>query len=428
MTMRQPEFEATRACAVELDRNDNMRSWRDEFFFPDKRNSRTAVYFCGNSLGLQPRRAAQYVNEELDSWARRGINGHFSGKRPWLSYHRYATDVLADLCGAHSDEVIAMNTLTVNLHLLMATFFRPQGARRKILIESTAFPSDRYAVVSQLSMHGIDTHDGLLEWRPPAGETDLRLEDLERLVADNAGSIALILLPGVQYYNGQVMNMPALCDIARRAGCPIGLDLAHAVGNVPLALHDWGADFAAWCTYKYLNSGPGAVGGAFVHRRHLAATDRQPLRGWWGNHEGSRFRMARDFDPAPGIESWQVSNPPVLALAPLVASLELFREAGFEQLQQKSQRLTAWLAFLLDAMLPDAIRIITPQHERGCQLSLTVVGGTREPKSAFAQLDPLNVIVDWREPDVIRAAPAPLYNGFEEAYEFVQRLKLAIGG
>ena len=421
-------FQATREFALQLDRQDPLRTWRNEFRIPDPRNGRDCVYFCGNSLGLQPLRAARFVTEELDSWARRGINGHFAGTRPWLSYHRYATDSLAELTGAQSAEVIAMNTLTVNLHVLMASFYRPDSARYKVIIESTAFPSDRYAVMSQMKMHGLDPDDALIEWTPREGSTDLCMDDLQEILQQQGSSVALMLLPGVQYYNGQVLDMQRLCELARETGCLIGLDLAHAVGNIPLQLHDWAPDFAAWCNYKYVNGGPGAVGGAFIHSQHLQESSVQPLLGWWGNSEETRFKMAKTFDPAHGAEAWQVSNPPVLALAPVVASLEMFSEAGIGNLREKSVQLTAYLAFLLDTLLPDSVKVITPSDARGSQLSLTVTEMQRDPKAVFNALDGLNVIVDWREPDAIRAAPAPFYNGYEDAYEFVLRLKEAIEG
>ena len=421
-------YEATREFAQKLDQADPLGSWRDQFRLPLAKDGRDCVYFCGNSLGLQPKRAARFVEEELDSWARHGINGHFTGTRPWLSYHRYATKALAELTGARSDEVIAMNTLTVNLHLLMASFYRPDESRYKIIIESTAFPSDRYAVVSQLRMHQLDPHDALIEWAPRAGGTDLQIDDLQALLEQHGSSTALILLPGVQYYNGQVLDMQRLCELAKEAQCTLGLDLAHAIGNVPLELHEWAPDFAAWCSYKYLNGGPGAVAGAFVHQRHLSSDAAQPLLGWWGNSEKTCFQMAKNFDPADGIESWQLSNPPVLALAPVVASLEMFVEAGLDKLCEKSKSLSGYLDYLLREQLADRVTTITPIDARGCQLSLTITDIEREPKAVFAQLDGLNVIVDWREPDAIRAAPAPFYNGFEDAFEFVQRLKIAIEG
>lgn len=426
MTNNRWEFEPTRECARRLDGEDPMRHWRKEFRIPDARDGRECIYFCGNSLGVQPLRAARFVQEELDSWARRGINGHFTGDRPWLSYHRYAAEALAELTGALTSEVIAMNTLTVNLHFLMASFYRPDAARYKVIIESTAFPSDRYAVVSQMRMHGLDPDEALVEWEPRAGGTDLHIEDLQQLLERHGENVALMLLPGVQYYNGQVLDMQRLCEMARETGCRIGLDLAHAVGNVALDLHNWAPDFAAWCHYKYVNAGPGAVGGAFVHSRHLQSPDTRSLSGWWGNSEKTRFRMAKTFDPADGIEAWQVSNPPVLALAPVLASLQIFSEAGFDKLLGKSAKLTAWLAYLLDELLPDNVRVITPAEARGCQLSLTIRDAQRDPRDVFEALGRFNVVCDWREPDAIRAAPAPLYNGFEDAWEFVARLQAAI--
>jgi kynureninase len=317
-----------------------------------------------------------------------------------------------------------MNTLTVNLHILMASFYRPTPTRYKIVIESKAFPSDRYAVASQLRMHGYDPEDGVLDWTPRDDER-LYVEDLEALLDEHGDSVALLLLPGVQYYSGQVLDMAAISAIGRQRGITVGLDLAHAVGNVELALNEWGPDFAAWCTYKYLNSGPGAISGAFVAERHLTAGSLDQLHGWWGNDPATRFRMAREFDPAPGADVFQMSNPPILSLAPVLGSLDIFLRASIQALRAKSVRLTGYLDWLLTQRFAAEIRSITPADARGAQLSLVVTADGIEPRSVFDKLVERNVTGDWREPDVIRVAPAPLYNSFVDVYEFVERLEAA---
>ena len=418
-----PGFAASRACAEALDAADPLAPLRDEFSIPADAHGRPVVYLCGNSLGLQPKRAARYVREELEDWARLGVAGHVHARRPWLSYHRQATAGLAALCGAQPEEVVAMNTLTVNLHLLMASFYRPSGRRRRIVIESLAFPSDRFACQSQLRLHGCDPHADLLEWTPRDGSLALRLDDLERLIDEQGETIALLLLPGVQYYSGQLIDMAAAVRMAREAGISVGIDLAHAIGNVPLALHDWAPDFAAWCSYKYLNGGPGAVGGAFVHERHLGSDGSLTLLGWWGNREDSRFRMTPVFEPVETAELWQLSNPPILSLAPVVASLELFRQTGMDALRTKSERLTGFLDFLLERKLGAHIVNLTPAA-RGCQLSLAV--RERSPRDVFERLTAQHVIADFREPDAIRVAPVPFYNRYADVYEFVVRLERAL--
>ena len=412
--------------AHSMDLADPLRSWRDKFNLPEQRNGLSAVYLCGNSLGLQPKLARQYVEQELEDWASLGVLGHTSATRPWMPYHRLARGGLARLAGADEREVVAMNTLTVNLHLMMTTFYRPTENRCRILIESTAFPSDRFAAMSQLQLHGFDPQLDLIEWQPRDGETDLRIEDLQAILDTQGDRIALMLLPGVQYYNGQVLDMPALCRMAREAGCMIGLDLAHAIGNVPLSLHEWGPDFAAWCTYKYLNSGPGAIGGVFVHERHLGGDGSNQLLGWWSHDEASRFEMAPTFTPAAGADLWQLSNPPILSLAPVLASLQIFDAAGLQNLREKSVRLTGYLDELLQARFADRVVSITPADARGCQLSLTVVDPGCDPRKVFNNLEEQNVIADWREPNVIRVAPVPLYNSFQDVYEFTRRLETAL--
>lgn len=418
-------FEASRECARTLDGRDDLRRFRDRFNFPADKGGRRNLYLCGNSLGLQPKAAVRFVEEELKTWADMGVDGHFRGRRPWVRYHRETAPGLARLAGAEQSEVVAMNSLTVNLHLMMTTFYRPGPERYRIIIESTAFPSDRFAVMSQIALHGFDPADALLEWKP-RNDHQLHLGDLERLLDEHGEHTALVLLPGVQYYNGQVLDMAALCKLARDSGSAIGLDLAHAIGNVPLSLHDWAPDFAIWCTYKYLNAGPGSVGGAFVHSRHLASRDRPQLLGWWSHEEATRFRMPPDFIPAKGADRWQVSCPAVLSHAPLLASLAIFEEAGIERLRDKSLELTAFLDFVLQQRLGDRVKSITPDDSRGCQLSLVVGDDGLDGKTVLSRLDELNATVDWREPDVIRVAPVPLYNGFEDVFEFAERLELAL--
>lgn len=419
------DYVASRDFAIRQDSADEIRDFRARFNMPGEKRGLSNIYFCGNSLGLQPKRAVTLVQEELQEWGELGVAGHFGGRRPWLPYHRNATKGLAYLAGAQASEVVAMNTLTVNLHVLMTTFYRPDSSRNKIVIESTAFPSDRYAVASQLRLHGYDPDDTLLEWSPREDDK-LYLDDLEMLLDEQASSVALMLLPGVQYYSGQVLDMPALCLLARKHGCKIGLDLAHAIGNVPLSLSDWGPDFAAWCNYKYLNGGPGAVGGAFVHARHHDETTSQQLLGWWGHDEATRFRMSKTFTPAAGAERWQISNILVLSLTPVLASLDIFEEAGMQRLRAKSERLTGFLDFLLKENFAGQIRCMTPDAARGCQVSLVVCDDKLNARGIFDSLEKLNVTVDWREPNVIRAAPVPMYNTFEEVYDFTDRLKLAI--
>jgi kynureninase len=419
------DFNPSLEYARSLDQADPLRHFRDRFSIPEDRDGHRNIYVCGNSLGLRPDSAAVLVNEVLDDWARLGVEGHVKARHPWLPFHRLATRGFAMLTGAAENEVVAMNTLTVNLHIMMASFYRPDATRNKIIIESTAFPSDYFAVASQIRMHGFNADECLVEWVPRDDEL-LHDEDLEALLEKHEGEIALLLLPGVQYYTGQVLDMKKHCRMAREAGCNIGLDLAHAVGNVPIKLHDWGPDFAAWCTYKYLNSGPGAIGGAFVHSRHHAENSSNYLKGWWGHEESTRFKMARTFTPAEGAEHWQMSNPPILSMAPIIASLELFGEAGFDALREKSIAQTAYLKFLIDQYFTGKVDTITPMNARGCQLSLVVTGSNLDAREIFNALEAMNVTADWREPNVIRVAPVPLYNSFEDIHELIERLKAAI--
>jgi len=419
------EVSTTLDYARSLDSADELAPFRYEFNIPADKAGRRVIYFCGNSLGLQPQPAVEMVHEVLADWGRFGVEAHFDAERPWLDYHRLATSGFAMLVGAEEHEVVAMNSLTVNLHLLMAGFYRPDQKRRKIIIESTAFPSDYFAVASQIRLHGNDPDECLVEWQPRDDEL-FHTEDLSALLEQNAGEIALMLLPGVQYYTGQVFDMAEHCRMARDAGCAIGLDLAHAVGNVPLELHDWAPDFAAWCTYKYLNSGPGAIGGAFVHSRHLDSEAPSQLKGWWGHEESTRFRMAREYRAADGIDRWQLSNPSILSLAPLVGSLQLFESAGMDALNEKSVQQANYLTALLQQQFAGQIDTLTPTDARGCQQSLVIADSTIDAKAVFKELEAMNVIGDWREPNVIRIAPVPMYNSFEDIHEFSVRLRVAI--
>ena len=400
---------AGEAYALALDAADPLSALRDEFLIPPHGDGEQA-YFCGNSLGLQPHAVRAALERELDSWATRAVEGHFEGPHPWLRMQEELTPALAALVGAEPSEVVVMNTLTVNLHLMMASFYRPTPERHAILIEQGAFPSDRHAVLGQLALHGHDPRDALIEVAP--GDDGLfSTAAFAGVLAEQGRRIALVLLPGMQYLSGQVFDLRALSELAHRQGCCIGFDLAHAVGNVPLALHDSHCDFAVWCSYKYLNGGPGALAGCFVHARH-AHTPRPRLAGWWGHEAATRFRMAPAFDPAPGAQGWQVSNPPILALAPLRASLEPFARVGIARLRERSLRLTGYLEALIRTRLERVLEIRTPADpaQRGCQLSLRVRGGRSAGRALFEHLVAHGVIGDWREPDVIRLAPVPLYN------------------
>ncbi len=419
-------FEDSRAFALAQDGADPIGQYRALFNFPLHRRGRSPVYLCGNSLGLQPKLAVQLVENELRSWKDYAVDGHFHSDHPWISYHRRCTAGFAELTGAWNSEVVAMNTLTVNLHLLMSAFYRPTSERYKIVVESQAFPSDRYAAVSQIRMHGFDTDEGLVEWAPREGESRLNIDDLATLLKEHGNSIAMLLLPGVQYYTGQVLDMAAICSLGHDHGCVVGLDLAHAIGNVEMSLHDWAPDFAAWCTYKYLNAGPGAVAGAFVADRNSKATLPGQLQGWWGHEEATRFNMDKRFMPAPGAEAWQMSNPPILSLAPVVASLQIFQDAGLRAIRDKSKYLTGYLDWLVATRFKNRIGTITPEDARACQLSLVVKDNSIDAKNLFDSLCELNVTPDWREPHIIRVAPAPLYNSFDDIFEFVERLSLAL--
>jgi kynureninase len=420
------KYEANIEFAKQCDADDPLHGFRAEFVQPESRNGFDCIYLCGNSLGLQPKRGIESVEQELGDWGRLGVRGHFHAQRPWISYHRNAKQGLAYLTGATEDEVVAMNSLTVNLHLLMTSFYRPAAGRSKILIESTAFPSDRFAVRSQILQHGFDPDEALLEWAPREGESHLDLAELQKILDAEGQHVALMLLPGVQYYNGQILDMQKLSELARDTGCAIGLDLAHAIGNVPLDLHEWAPDFAAWCSYKYLNSGPGAIAGAFVHEKHHGGAGTRQLLGWWGHNEDSRMKMSSQFDAERGADLWQLSCPSVLSFAPLLSSLALFQEAGIENLRRKSKQLTGYLGFLLEDRFKGRVASITPPATCGAQISMVVTDPSVEPRAVQDRLEEQNVIVDWREPNVIRIAPAPLYNGYEDVFGFTERLETAL--
>jgi len=423
MTM---DYRCDEACALELDGQDPLARFRERFHLPEGDDGRELVYLCGNSLGLQPKTTAGELGEVLEAWKNLGVEGHMEGEKPWISYHELLTEKGAALVGAKPSEVVHMNTLTVNLHLMMVSFYRPREGRYKILLERQAFPSDRYAVESQVRLHGHAAEDALIEIGPREGEALIREEDLHGAIEREGPSIALILLPGVQYYSGQVFDMRRIAELGHAQGCAVGFDLAHAAGNIPLELHEWGADFACWCTYKYLNSGPGAIAGCFVHERHVKRPGLLRFAGWWGHDKSTRFEMGPDFRPIPTAEGWQLSNPPITALAPVLASLEIFAEAGMQALRVKSLRLTGYLEFLLRERLAGRIEIITPTapEKRGCQLSLRIVGaGGRTGRAVFDALGIAGAVCDWREPDVIRVAPAPLYNSFADVHRFTELLE-----
>jgi kynureninase len=411
--------------AAEMDARDPLSQFRERFYFPKTKSGHECIYLCGHSLGLQPKSASSFLEQEVRDWAQLGVEGHFHAKSPWMPYHRLLTQQTATLVGARPIEVVVMNSLTVNLHLMMTSFYRPTTKRHKILIEGSAFPSDQYAVQSQIRLHGFDPATSLLELRPREGESCIRDEDVEALIERGGGSIALIMLGGVNYATGQLFDMAAITKAGHRNGCFVGFDLAHAAGNVPLHLHDWNPDFAIWCSYKYLNGGPGCVAGCFVHERHARAFDLPRFAGWWGHDEKTRFQMGPDFHPMAGADGWQLSNPPILALAPLRASMEMFSEAGMENLRAKGLSLTGYLEYLLTQHTSPKFSVITPREpeRRGAQLSIRIASNGRQ---LCEQLASEGIIGDWREPDTFRVAPVPLYNSFQDVCSFVQRFLAAV--
>jgi len=418
-----------RPHARDLDAADPLRRWRDRFVLPQDDQGRELVYLCGHSLGAQPTRAADFVEEVMREWRSLAVDGHFAAHHPWTTYHDRAAPALANLVGGEPDEVTAMNTLTVNLHLMLVSFYRPAGGRTALLMERQAFPSDRYAAESQVRFHGLDPARDLIEIAPREGEDCLRTEDVIAAIERHGPRLATVLLPGVQYLTGQALDVAALTAVGRRAGATVGWDLAHAVGNVPLGLHDAGADFAVWCHYKYLNGGPGAVAGAFVHARHARRDELPRFAGWWGHDRASRFRMGPEFHAIPGAEGWQLGNPPILGLAPVVASLEYFEAAGLGALRAKSVALTGYLEALIDARLAGRVTILTPRESgaRGAALSLRLECGRNRARAAFEGLRRRGIVPDWREPGVIRAAPVPFYNGYEDTWRLVDALGEELG-
>lgn len=414
----------SRAHAIALDDADPLRALRSEFLIP-QHDGGEQTYFVGNSLGLQPRGARDAVHEVLDRWASVAVEGHFTGPTQWLGYHRLVSMQLAKVVGALPSEIVAMNTLSVNLHLMMVSFYRPTTERPVILMEAGAFPTDRHAVEAQIRFHGFDPADCLVEVQPDEATGTISLEAVEQAIATHGPRLALVLWPGVQYRTGQAFDLQAITTLARRHGARIGFDLAHSVGNLPLQLHEVAPDFAVWCHYKYLNSGPGAVAGAFVHERHHHDASLPRFAGWWGHEESTRFQMAPQFIPAVGAEGWQLSNPPILGLAPLRASLDLFERAGMPALRAKSLALTGLLDELVQARLPHVLERITPADagRRGCQLSLRVAGGRERGRALFEHLRQAGVLGDWREPDVIRISPTPLYNRYQDLHRFVDEVE-----
>jgi len=416
------------AAALALDSGDPLASFAAEFHHPFDDSGRRLVYLCGHSLGLQPKAAAQYIDQELKDWQRLGVLGHQVAGRPWIGYHEHAAAPLAALVGAEQSEVVAMNSLTVNLHLMMVSFFRPGSGRTRVLIEKSAFPSDRYAIVSQLAFHGLTAAEHLIEIEPRPGERTLRTEDVIRRIEHEGPALALVMLPSLQYLTGQSLDLAPVISAARRAGAVVGLDLAHGIGNTLLHLHDWNADFAVWCSYKYLNAGPGAIGGCFVHERHALNARLPRFCGWWGHDPAKRFEMGPQFNPIAGAQGWQISNPPVLSAAPLLASLDIFQRAGMRRLREKSIALTAFLQRLIESLLPGLVDIITPEAagDRGCQLSLRIARSPAAARRCHDFLTAAGVVTDWREPDVLRLAPVPLYNSYSDVFAAVDALAQAV--
>ncbi|NQY05233.1 MAG: kynureninase [Flavobacteriaceae bacterium] len=415
-------YQATPEFAQELDRQDPLSKYRNQFHIPKDQEGNSWLYFCGNSLGLQPKKTQEYIQQELTDWANLGVEGHFEAKNPWMPYHEFLTETMAKLVGAKPIEVVTMNTLTTNLHLLMVSFYQPTDKKYKIVIESDAFPSDKYAVESQLSFHGYDPKDGLILWTPREGEELLRMEDLEGILEEQGDEIAMLLIGGVNYYTGQYLDIKKIAELGDAKNCMVGIDLAHGAGNIKPNLHESGVDFAAWCTYKYLNSGPGSLAGLFIHEKHAHNKNLKKFSGWWSHNKTTRFNMRQELDVIPGAEGYQLSNPPILSMAAIKASLDLFDEVGMDALREKSEKLTGYFEYLINAMGSDRIKIITPSNpkERGCQLSVQVLNAD---KSLHNKLTEAHVITDWREPDVIRCAPVPLYNSFEDVFKMTEILK-----
>ena len=414
-------YKNTEEFSLQLDENDELKHYRNEFSIPLQKNGEEHVYLCGNSLGLQAKRTKSFINQELEDWATFGVEGHFHAKNPWMPYHEFLTESYSKIVGAKQSEVVAMNTLTVNLHLMMVSFYRPTKDRYKIIIEADSFPSDIYALESQIKHHGYSVNDSLIKLTPRDGESSIRTEDISEIIDREGNEIAVIMLGGVNYYTGQVFDFETITKLGQDKGIVVGFDLAHAAGNVNLELHKWNVDFAVWCSYKYLNSGPGSVAAAFVHEKHHNS-DLPRFAGWWGHNKENRFKMPDEFNAIKSAEGWQLSNPPILSLAAIRASLSIFDEVGMEKLVVKSKKLTDYLLFLLNTIETNRIEIITPE-ERGCQISIRVKNGNKE---LFNKITEKGVIADWREPDVIRVAPVPLYNSFSDVFNFYNILKAVI--
>jgi kynureninase len=419
-------FENNLAFAKQLDEQDSLKHFREQFYIPVI-NGKECIYFTGNSLGLQPKTTQDYVVNELEDWANFGVEGHFHATNPWFSYHEIFPQQVAKIVGALPEEVVVMNQLTVNLHLLMTTFYRPTKERYKIICEAKAFPSDQYAFESQVKLHGLNVNDAIIEVTPIEGEYAIRTEDILSTIQQHGNNISLVLFSGVNYYTGQVFDMKAITAEAHSVGAYCGFDLAHAAGNIELQLHNWNVDFACWCSYKYLNSGPGGVAGAYIHQKHLANKNLQRLAGWWGQNKTNRFKMEKGFDPIETAEGWQLSNAPILSMAAHKASLDIFEDAGIENLISKGQQLSDYLFFIIDEINATSkekvIEIITPRNKKGCQVSLLML---QKGKEVFEALKQNGVLADWREPNVIRIAPVPLYNTFEDVYHFGEIVKKII--
>jgi kynureninase len=419
-------FQNTREFAQNLDTQDELKSYRSEFIFP-QHNGKDVIYFTGNSLGLQPKRTKKYVDDVMNDWANLAVEGHFYAEKPWWDYQERFAAPLSKIVGAKPSEVAVMNTLTVNLHLLMVSFYRPTPTRFKIICEEKAFPSDQYMFQSQVSHHGYNPNEAIVEIKRREGEHNIRLEDIITKIEEVGDELALVLFGGVNYYTGQVFDMKAITEAGHKVGAYVGFDLAHAAGNIKLDLHDWNVDFAAWCSYKYMNSGPGNASGCFVHEKHHQS-NLPRFAGWWGHNKERRFKMEPTFDPVHGADGWQISNLPILSLAPYLASVDMFAEIGMEKLIQKRNQITSYLEFILheiDKEVSSTFEIITPSNpeERACQLSVFLHG---EGRSLFDYLMSNKIITDWREPNVIRLAPVPLYTSYEDMYEFGQILKRGI--
>ncbi|WP_343693411.1 kynureninase [Chitinophaga sp.] len=411
-------FDLSRAFAEEQDQKDTLRNYRNQFYFP-QRNGKDAIYFCGNSLGLQAKNVQPAIMQELEDWQQCAVEGYWGARNPWLYYQQYCSRPMMEIVGASQEELTVMNTLTVNLHLMMMTFYKPTKEKFKILMEAGAFPSDQYAMETQVKLHGLDPAIAIIEVAPREGEFLIREEDIFQIIDQESSSLALILLGGINYYTGQLFNMQSITKAAHKVGAVVGFDLAHVVGNVPVKLHDWEVDFAVWCSYKYLNGGPGAVGGAFIHERHARDRNRPRLGGWWGNEETIRFKMEKGFEPKNRAEGWQISTAQVFNMVALKASLELFESAGMAALREKSIRLTDYLEFLLKHIENIKFEIITPKNckERGAQLSLLFHDRGKEIQQKMTEA---GIIVDWREPGVIRVSPAPLYNSYGDVFHFYE--------